>query len=185
MADFSKIIENKAESAQYMVDEITHICKNLPKRTPGEEGEKVACEYMAEILKKDCGCERADVESFKENPGSFFGWIYITITCALLGMGLFFFMPILGAVLIVFGFVVMMLQFGLYKKTFDFLFPEKTGHNVTAIKKCSGEVKARVFLNGHPDAAWNWPVNNKFGGKVYEGHIVVSVVGAIYVWFYA
>lgn len=182
MADFQKLIENKADSAQYMIDEITHVCKNLPKRTPGEEGERIACEYMADILKKDCGCERSDVESFEEHPGSFFGWIYITITCAILGLGLFFFMPIVGVVLMAFGFLVMFLQFGFYKKTFDFLFPKKTGTNVTAIKKCTGEVKGRVFFNGHPDAAWNWPVNNKFGGKVYEGHILISVVGALLVF---
>lgn len=179
MSDLSKLIENKSESAQYMVDEITHICKTMPKRTPGEEGERIACEYMADVLKKDGGCERSDVEFFKENPGSFFGWIYITITCVLLAMIAYFFMPILGFALIVLGFAVMILTFGMYKKTIDFLFPEKTGTNVTAIKKCTGEVKGRVFFNGHPDAAWNWPVNNKFGGKVYEANIVIVVVGAI------
>ncbi len=135
---------------------------------------------MAEVLKDDCGCERSDVESFKENPGSFFGWIYITITCVLAALVAYFFLPIVGAVLIVFGFYVMIAQFGMYKKTFDFLFPEKTGTNVTAIKKCTGEVKGRVFFNGHPDAAWNWPVNNKFGGKVYEANIVIVVVGALF-----
>lgn len=179
MADFSKIIANKGESAQYMVDEITHICKNLPKRTPGEEGERKACEYMADVMKKDGGCERADVESFKENPGSFFGWIYITISCILAAFVSYFFLPILSAVLIVVGFYVMTVQFGMYKKTFDFLFPEKTGTNVTAVKKCTGEVKGRVFFNGHPDAAWNWPVNNKFGGKVYEANILIVILGAL------
>ena len=158
MANFSKLIEKKADAAQYMVDEITHICKDMPKRTPGEEGERIACEYMADVLKKDCGCERSDVESLIA----------------------YFFLPILGFALIVFGFYVMIMQFGLYKKTFDFLFPEKTGTNVTAIKKCTGEVKGRVFFNGHPDAAWNWPVNNKFGGKVYEANIVIVVLGALF-----
>ena len=179
MADFKKLIDNKADSAQYMMDEIAHICKNLPKRAPGEEGEKLACEYMADVLKKDCGCERADVESFKEHPYSFLGWIYFTVTFALLGMLLFFFIPALGAVLIGIGFAIMIVQFGLYKKAIDFVFPEKTGHNVTAIKKCKGEVKARIFFNGHPDAAWNWPVNNRFGGKVYEAHIGTGVLGAL------
>lgn len=179
MADLKKLIDNKAKSAQYMADEIAHICKNIPKRGPGDEGEKIACEYMADVLKNDCGCERADVESFKENPHSFLGWIYFTITFALAGMILFFFMPALGAALIALGFFIMVVQFGMYKKLIDGFFPEKTGHNVTAIKKCTGEVKARIFFNGHPDAAWNWPVNNKFGGAVYEGHIVVSVLGAL------
>lgn len=179
MADFKKLIDNKAESAQYMIDEITHICKDLPKRGPGDEGEKLACEYMADVLKNDCGCERADVESFKENPHSFLGWIYFTVSFALAGMVLFFFIPALGAALIAIGFLIMIVQFGMYRKLIDFVFPEKTGHNVTAIKKCKGEVKARIFFNGHPDAAWNWPVNNRFGGAVYEAHIGSSVAGAI------
>ena len=179
MADLKKLIDGKADSAQYMMDEIAHICKNLPKRTPGEEGEKLACEYMADVLKKDCGCERADLESFKENPHSFLGWIYFTVTFALAGMAMFFVMPLLGVIFIALGFAIMILQFGFYKKVIDFVFPEKTGHNVTAIKKCKGEVKARIFFNGHPDAAWNWPVNNKWGGKVYEAHIGSSVVGAL------
>ncbi|MCQ2602662.1 MAG: M28 family peptidase, partial [Clostridia bacterium] len=179
MADFTKLIEQKDAKADYMVSEITHICKDMPKRGPGMEGERQACEYLAGVLKNECGCTRSDVESFKENPGSFMGWIYITITCALLATVLFFFMPILGVVLLVLGFTVMILQFGMYIKFVDKLFPEKTGTNVTAIRPCTGEVKGRVFFNGHPDAAWNWPVNCRFGGAVYEGHIVIAVVGAL------
>ena len=181
MSKYDKLIEKKADSAQYMVDEITHICKDLPKRGPGSEGEKVACEYMAQVLKEQCGCERADVESFKENPGSFLGWLYFTLTFALAGMILYFFMPALGAAIIALGFVIMVVQFCFYKKFVDFCFPEKTGHNVTAIKKCKGEVKARIFFNGHPDAAWNWPVNERFGGAVYEAHIASGVLGAFIV----
>ena len=72
------------------------------------------------------------------------------------------------------------MQFGLYKKLIDRCFPEKTGHNVTAVKKCTGEVKRRIFFNGHPDAAWEWPVNYKLGGVGFEGHAVLCGIGAIY-----
>ena len=34
---FSKLIAEKQQSAKYMVDEITHICKDMPKRAPGSE----------------------------------------------------------------------------------------------------------------------------------------------------
>lgn len=181
MADFQKLIDNKADSAKFMAKEIAHICNDMPKRDPGSEGEKMACEYMADFLKKDCGCERADIESFKENPGSFFGWIYFTISFAMAGLISFFFLPVLGAVLIAIGFAIMIIQFGFYTKLVDKCFPEKTGHSVTAIKKCTGEVKGRVFFNGHPDAVWNWPVNNRFGGKAYLAHIITSVLGALIV----
>lgn len=178
--NLQKIIDKKDAAAQYMVDEITYICKNLGKRDPGSEGEKKACEYMAEVLKKDCGCDRADVESFKENPGSFFGWIYFTITFVLLAIPLFFVFPLASIVLILAGLFIVFMQFGLYKKLVDRFFPEKTGHNVTAVKKCTGEVKRRIFFNGHPDAAWEWPVNYKLGGVGFEGHAVLCGIGAIY-----
>ena len=98
--DLKNIIDKKSDYADYILDEITHICKDMDKRDPGSPGEKQACEYMADVLKKDCGCERADVESFKENPGSFFGWIYFTITFVLAAIVLFFFCPIVSAILI-------------------------------------------------------------------------------------
>ena len=89
--DLTKIINKKDEAAQYMIDEITHIIKTFDKRDPGSRGEREACQYMAEVLQKDCGCEQADVEPFKENPGSFYGWIYFTITFVIVGIALSFF----------------------------------------------------------------------------------------------
>ena len=186
--DLKKIIDKKNESAQYMIDEITHICKDMPKRDPGSKGERIACEYMADVLKKDCGCEEVSIESFKENPGSFYGWIYITITCVIIAAALLIlsalkgisFLPVISIILIVFGLALAFLQFGLYKKTIDFLFPEKTGTNVTAMKKPAGEIKRRIIFNGHPDAAWEWPVNYALGGVGFESHAIICAVGAVY-----
>ena len=181
MGKLQTLIDNKEQSAKFMCDEIAHICNTMPKRDPGSEGEKMACEYMADFLKNDCGCERSEIESFKENPNAFFGWIYFTITFVLIGMVAFFFLPIFGAIITGLGFAILFIQFGLYKKLVDKFFPEKTGHNVTAIKKCTGEEKGRVFFNGHPDAVWNWPVNNKFGGTAHVAHLVTSVVSGLVV----
>lgn len=178
--ELKKIIEKKDFFAKYMIDEITHICKTFEKRDPGSNGEKQACEYMADVLKNDCGCDRVSVESFKENPGSFFGWIYFTITFVLAAIALFFVLPVLSIVLIVLGLVIAFLQFGLYKKAVDRFFPEKTGHNVTALKAPAGEVKRRIMFNGHPDAAWEWPVNYKLGGVGFESHAIICGVGALY-----
>ena len=174
------IIDKKAQAAKYMHDEITYICKNLPKRDPGSEGELEGCKYMAKVLKEDCGCDSAELESFKENPGSFYGWIYITVTCMLAAAALLFFVPLASVILIIFGLVLAVLQFGLYWKFVDKLFPEKIGHNVTAIKKPTGEVKRRVFFNGHVDAAWEWPVNYALGGVGFESHAILGFLGAFY-----
>lgn len=178
--DLKKIIDKKNEAAQYMIDEITHICKDFEKRDPGSKGELQACEYMADVLKKDCGCDSAKVESFKENPGSFFGWIYFTITFVLIAIPMFFVCPIVSVILIVAGLAIVLAQFGFYKKCVDRFFPEKTGHNVTAVKKCTGETKRRLVFNGHPDAAWEWPVNYALGGVGFEGHAILCGVGAIF-----
>lgn len=178
--NLQKLIDKKDDAAKFMHKEITHICKNFEKRDPGSKGELQACEYMADYLKNECGCERADVESFKENPGSFFGWIYFTITFVLVAIALYFFFPLASLLLIIAGLFIVFMQFGLYKKLIDPCFPEKTGHNVTAIKKPAGEVKRRIIFNGHPDAAWEWPVNYKLGGVGFEGHAVICGVGAVY-----
>ena len=186
--DLKTIIAKKEWAADYMVDEITKICKTFEKRAPGSKGEEQACQYMAKVLKEECGCEKAEVESFKENPGSFYGWIYFTITFALIAIVLFFLgatldipaLPVVGVALILLGLLLAFLQFGLYKKTVDKLFPEKTGHNVTAYKKPKGELKRRIIFNGHPDAAWEWPVNYALGGVGFDAHVILCAVGAIY-----
>ncbi len=180
--DLKKIIDKKDWAAQYMIDEITHIIKTFEKRDPGSKGELQACEYMAEVLEKEGGCdpELTKIEGFKENPGSFFGWIYFTITFVLLAIILYFFFPIVSVILIVAGLLIAFLQFGLYKKFVDWAFKEKEGHNVTAVKKPTGEVKRRLVFNGHPDAAWEWPVNYALGGVGFEGHAIICAIGAIY-----
>ena len=176
--NLQKVIDRKDEAAKYMIDEITHIIRSFEKREPGSKGELQACEYMADVLKKDCGCDSAEVESFKENPGSFFGWIYFTITMVLAAIALYFVFPLASVILIVIGLAIVLLQFGFYKKAVDWAFQEKTGHNVTAVKKPTGEVKRRIVFNGHPDAAWEWPVNYALGGVGFEGHAIICGIGA-------
>lgn len=177
--DLKRIIDKKESAAQYMVDEITHICNKFEKRGPGSYGEQQACEYAAEQM-KEYGCDRVFVEEFKENPGSFFGWINFTITLCFMALISYFFIPALSIVFIVLGLLLCVLQFGLYKKTVDKFFKEKIGHNVTGIKKPTGEVKRRIFFNGHPDAAWEWPFKYKFTYLGFDIHMMLCFIGAFY-----
>lgn len=182
MGKFDKVMQAKDRMAEFMVHEITTICKFLPKRAPGSEGEKLACEYMRDTLEKDCGCSRTAIEPFKVTPDSFYGWIYISVTCALIQMVMYFFYPMIGAIVMAIGLVVMLLQFGLYIKAIDFFFAQKTSHNLTAIRPATGETKCRVLFNGHIDAAWNFPVNERWGGIAYTIHVLASVAGIIYMF---
>ena len=181
MGKLQSLIDNKKESAKFMCDEIAHICGTMPKRAPGSEGERMACEYMAQVAKEQGGAERADIEEFKENPNAFFGFLYFTVTFALIGMVCFFRLPILGVIFIALGLAILFIQFGFYKKLVDPFFPSATGHNVTIVKKCSGEVKGRVFFNGHPDAVWCWPYHYRFGSKFHTSIQVLGIVGAL-IW---
>lgn len=178
--DLQHIIDQKDWAAKYMIKEITYICKNLGKRDPGSDGERKACEHMARVLRRECGCEKVEIESFSEHPGSFYGWLYFSVTFALAAILLYFFAPVFSIILIVLGLLISVLQFGLYYKAVDWAFPKRTGHTVTAVKKCSGEVKRRIFYNGHPDAAWEWPVNYRFGGAAFEAHALIGFGGCFF-----
>ena len=177
--DLRKIIDKKNDAAQFMIDEITHICTKFEKRAPGSKGEQQACEYMADQL-KDLGCDEVYVDEFKENPDSFYGWIYFTITCCFLALASYFFAPVLSIVFIVLGLLLCVLQFGLYKKTVDKVFKEEIGHNAAGFKKPTGEVKRRIIFNGHPDATWEWPFKYKFTYLGFDIHMMLCFVGAFY-----
>lgn len=176
---FEKIKAAKAESAAYMVDEITHIIKTFDKREPGSKGETDAINYMGEVLKPLS--DEVKIEPFDLHPGAFFGWIYLTVTLALAGLVCLFFVPVATIVLFVIAFTFLIGEFILYRQVVDRLFKKATSHNLTAIKKPTGEVKRRVFINGHPDAAYEWRVNYYFGGIAFGIHFVISILGSVYV----
>ncbi|MBQ1544577.1 MAG: M28 family peptidase [Clostridia bacterium] len=168
-----KLIDRKDAVGEWIIEDITHICKDFEKRDPGSKGELQAAEYYAELL-KSYGCEDVKIESFKENPASFMGWIYIAVALGLVAILEYFFAPVISIILIALALCIALLQFGIYKKLVDFLFPEKIGHNVSAVYKPTGEVKRRIAFNGHLDAAWEWPVNYKFGGVGFESHAILG-----------
>ena len=182
---FAKLISGSRDSVGYMIKEITHICRDMPKRAPGSAGERLAGEYLAGVLRDECGCAEVRVESFAEQPGAFYGHLYFTAALCLLCAGTFFLAPWLG---LIFGMAALMLfifQFVLYRRVTEPFFPTLQGTNVTAVRRCGGRPKRRVFFNGHLDAAWEWPVNYRFGGVAFEAHVVMAILGAVYYCFLA
>ena len=174
------LIKDKDKAAEEIIAEITHICKDFEKRSPGTAGELQAAEYYKQVLLEECGCDEAYVESFKENPGSFYGWIPMDVTAALASIGIYSKAPGVSAGLLTGALGIALTQFGLYWKVVDKLFPEKTGHNVTAFKKPTGEIKRRIIFNGHLDAAWEWPVNYALGGVGFEAHAILGFSSLAY-----
>lgn len=66
--DFKPLIDKKDEAAKYMIDEITHICKDMDTRSPGTKGEKEACEYMAKVLKRIAAANVRTLNRLKKTP---------------------------------------------------------------------------------------------------------------------
>ena len=174
------LLENSKQAVTYMVSEITHICRNMKARAPGTEGEREAGKYMAGILEKDCGCRDVKVEAFKLHPSAFYSYFYFSMTLDCLSAAFFFLLPWLGIILGVAALLLFLLQFVLYQPIIDPLFPEKESVNITAVRPCSGNVKKRIFLNGHIDAAWEFPLNYRFGGIVFEIPGVLAIIGVLY-----
>ena len=174
-----KLIEKKDQMADWIIGDITHIIQTFEKRPPGSKGELQACEYYAELC-EEYGCEEVVIEEFEEHPNSFFGWLYFAVTFVLISMATYWFAPIISAILCTCGVVIALLQFGMYKKFVDRFFKKATGHNMMAIKKPKGEVKQRIFFNGHCDAVWEWPVNYLLGGVGFEAHAVIGFGGLFY-----
>ena len=176
----SELSGHSGHAVSYMVDGITHICRNMGKRAPGSAGERKTGEYLAGILEKECGCKTVKTESFKEHPASFYSYFYFSMTFDCLCAAFFFIRPWLGIVFGLAAYLIFLLHFVLYRKILDPLFPEKESVNVTALRPCSGEVRQRVFMNGHIDAAWEFPVNYHFGGIAMVTPPVLAVVGVLY-----
>ena len=179
----SSLLSGSKQAVDYMVSEITHICRDMKKRAPGSEGEREAAEYMADILKNECGCTDIRIESFDEHPGGFYGYLYFSSVLDVLCGAAFFFSPPVSILSGILAILLMLFQFILYHEIVDRFFPLKKGTNVTAVRSCSRECKRRIFLNGHIDAAWEWPLNYHFGGIVFEAHSVGATLGVLYYIF--
>lgn len=179
-SDFSKLISRSSCATAFMKDEITKICCELPKRSPGSEGEYRAAEYMADTLKTRCGCVVPIIESFKEHPDSFYGYCRISgIIDSLACIG-FFVHPAVSLASGCISLFLFLFFFVFYLPVIDWLFPEREGTNVTSVRPCSGEVKRRVFFNGHVDAAWEFTLNYHFGGIIFEIPNVMALIGVVF-----
>ena len=174
-----KLMESSRQAVAYMVKEITHICRDMEKRAPGSEGERKAGAHMARVLETECGCADVQVESFREHPDAFYGYFWFSAVFDCLCAALFFVQPWLGIASGAIALLLFLFQFVLYKQVIDPLFPERESVNVTAIRSCAGEVRQRIFLNGHIDAAWEFPLNHHFGGIVFEIPGVMAVIGVV------
>lgn len=170
--------QQRQDGVKFICDEIEHVIKQFGDRDPGSDGENKALAYM-----KDQMAEYSDEvrsETFKVAPHAFFGWTYITATCALISIITLFFAPIVSLVLVILGLLPMIGEFLFYRQMIDFMFKKRTSGNVMGTIKPTGEVKRRIVLNGHSDAAYEWHWHHVGGYYLFLTSIIIPVISVIY-----
>lgn len=177
---FDKLKEKKYEYADYMTSTIANVIGTCGKRYSGSEGETEAALYFERELKKYA--DETCIESYPVYPESFYGWVPWTASFLLASIAALFFIPLLAILLIVVGLVPMLVNFIMYRKELDPLWRKATSHNVTAIRKPTGEVKQAIYFNGHMDAAKEWTLNHKFGGKMMTAIVILGFFSLIYIF---
>lgn len=127
----------------------------INKFGPRRAGSK-ACQDCADALHAELNgfADSTRTEEFGVHTGAFLGWIRIIVAFYAIGtVFLWLHMPLVTAVLLIVGILIMVFQFFLYKHTIDFLFPKKTGKNVVGIVEPEGEIKRQIIISGHHDSA--------------------------------
>ncbi len=102
----NELLNNSRTAVSYMMKEITHICRDMKKREPGSKGEREAAEYMAGLLKNECGCSNVRTETFRTHPDAFYGYFYFSASCGLLSVAGFFIQPYIS---LIFGIIGLLL----------------------------------------------------------------------------
>lgn len=170
--------KTKQKNVDYMCDEIKHVIVEYGDRGPGSIGELKALDHMAEELKGVS--DSVTQESFTLHPGAFMGWTYFTATFLLMATIATFFSPIATFILVILAFIPMVSQFVFYGTLLDCFFKKKTSGNILAVKKPEGEVKRRIVLNGHSDAAYEWYWHQKGGFKLFVASLVYPFLGLLF-----
>ncbi|MDR0884637.1 MAG: M20/M25/M40 family metallo-hydrolase [Oscillospiraceae bacterium] len=147
-------------------------------RAPGSDAELAAQKDMAAQLGKVC--DNVAIEPFTLARAAFMGFIPFTVACGIAASVLFFLnLTWIAALVGVAGSVPLILEFVLYWRFCDPIFPKQTSHNVLARYLPTGTVKKRIILVGHSDSQYEWTLNYKFGGNGMKAVLIPAVVGLI------
>ena len=184
------------ENVKYTRREIKEVIKKYGPRESGNEN----CYDAQKHLKKELDqfCDETHFEEYKMAPKAFLHFTktvsVLVILAVIVGLILVFagvisFVVaecIVGIVVAISLFITAM-EFLFYKQFTDVLYRKKvTGHNLVATRKPKGEVKKRIVISGHIDAAYEWRHIYYGNGKLMTplmagtiGFAVVSLVVAI------
>lgn len=99
-------------------------------------------------------CDSVEQESFAFHPKAFLGWIRILVVIYPIALlfSLFSF-PLVSAMLMTAGALIMVFEFLLYRKIIDPLYPASRGLNVYGIMEPQEETRQTIIFSAHHDSA--------------------------------
>lgn len=154
------------ENVDYTVKEITNVIKKYGPRESGNE----ACFDAEKHLKKELDqfCDETHFEEYKMAPRAFLHFTKLVAALVLVSIivsfglvfGLFmenfFIAHCIVGVCVAIGLFITAMEFLMYKRFMDGMYKKVTAHNLVATRKPRGEVKKRIVISGHIDAAYEW-----------------------------
>lgn len=174
------------ENVDYTVKEITNVIKKYGPRESGNEN----CYAAEKHLKKELDqfCDETHFEEYKMAPKAFLHFtktvgvsiflaIVVCLVLVLTGViSMFVAQCVVGGFIAV-GLFITVLEFLMYKQFADIFYKKITARNLIATRKPKGEVKKRIVISGHIDAAYEWrPI---YLGKGKYPLMGISMGGAI------
>lgn len=153
------------ENVDYTVKEITNVIKKYGPRESGNENCYAAQKHIKKEM--DTFCDGTEFESYKMAPKAFLHFTKLVsvviflavVVCAIL-MYTSIITPLLAQCIVcgvVFvGLFITVMEFLLYKQFMDPLYKKIEAHNLMGVRKPRGEVKRRIVISGHIDAAYEW-----------------------------
>ncbi len=169
-----------------MTSGIRYVCETFRNRAPGTKSERDAQEYFRDELKKYA--DAVIMEDFKLHPAAFMGFIPIAGMFGIISVALFWLSPgrpvltVAASVLMLLAVTMFIVEFMLYRKMVDFLFPKKVSRNVYAVRKPTGEVKRRIIFGGHVDATNEWTYSYHGGIKALAPVMAGSIISMFIVF---
>ena len=139
----------------HVFDFTDEVVERYPDRLAGTEACRNAADRIKEEFIKNCDADSVKVEDFTVHPQSFLKYIPGLVVLYFIGAVLLYFGFPLPA-LLVYGLAIFVFyaQFARYWQLLDPLFPKATGYNVYGSIEPEGEVRQRVVVSGHHDAAY-------------------------------
>ncbi len=150
-------------------------------RPAGSEGSRRCAEALCGAAEPTA--DRARVESFTVHPGAFLGWIRVLVVIYAASVAaLWFANPLVAALLVTAGLVVMVAEFFLYREALDPFFPRATGWNVLASVDPVGELRGELIVSGHHDSArvFNFLIHQP---RLYPVRVFGGIGSLVLLWF--